>query len=53
MLATSTKRWMHITSLVGLLLAEEDIAKQCWTENTVLVTNQFISINGIGHDNGQ
>ena len=44
-----TKSWMRITSFVELLLTKEDLAKQ----NTVVVTNQFITINGILSDNGQ
>jgi hypothetical protein len=40
---------MRITSFVELLLTKEDLAKQ----NTVVVTNQFITINGILSDNGQ
>jgi hypothetical protein len=40
---------MCITSFVELLLTKEDLAKQ----NTLAVTNQFISINGIMPNNGQ
>jgi len=40
---------MCITSFVELLLTKEGLAKQ----NTLVVTNQFISINGIMSNHGQ